>query len=338
MTRTDQLELLFDAGPPNEASHGAAAGAGAAAPVAPDAPRAGKPATSGAPTGAASDSAPAPSGGPALTLRPTPAPTPGSTLIPTPCPDSLPHGARWREVATPQQTIGFVLLRSRRRSIGFVVADDGLRVTAPNWVTLGQIDDAVREKARWILSKLRDWHARREQLALTQTRWQAGGELPYLGKRIRLDLGADRRQAHFDGDADAPEEGQTLWLPLPANADGSRIRDAAQAWLQQRASAWFGARLAHFLQISGLKISRWRLSSATTRWGSCTSDGNVMLNWRLIHFSPDIIDYVIAHELAHLREMNHSPNFWSEVGQILPNYEQAKRVLKQHDPAMLPQF
>lgn len=63
-----------------------------------------------------------------------------------------------------------------------------------------------------------------------------------------------------------------------------------------------------------------------------------MLNWRLIHFSPDIIDYVIAHELAHLREMNHSPSFWSEVGHILPNYEQAKRVLKQHDPAMLPQF
>ena len=120
------------------------------------------------------------------------------------------------------------------------------------------------------------------------------------------------------GDADAPRDGDTLWLALPANADQGRIRDAAQAWLQQRAGAWFGARLAHFLQISGLKIRRWRLSSAATRWGSCTSDGNIMLNWRLIHFAPAIIDYVIAHELAHLREMNHSQDFWREVARSCP--------------------
>ncbi|KDC02241.1 M48 family metallopeptidase, partial [Bordetella bronchiseptica] len=263
---------------------------------------------------------------------------PAPAAIATPCPDPLPPGARWREVHTDQQPIGFVLLRSRRRSIGFVVADDGLRVTAPNWVTLGQIDDAVREKARWILAKLRDWHARKEQLAMAHTRWQAGGELPYLGKRIVLGLGAEHRQASLSGDADAPCDGDTLWLALPVDADQARIRDAAQAWLQQRAGAWFGARLAHFLQITGLRIRRWRLSSAATRWGSCTSDGNIMLNWRLIHFAPAIIDYVIAHELAHLREMNHSQDFWTEVGQILPGFEDAKNVLRRHDPATLPQF
>ncbi|AHV93558.1 M48 family metallopeptidase [Bordetella holmesii] len=261
-----------------------------------------------------------------------------SASIATPCPDPLPAGARWREVQTPQQVIGFVLLRSRRRSIGFVIADDGLRVTAPNWVTLAQIDDAVREKARWILSKLRDWHARREQLAMSQTRWQAGGELPYLGKRIIIGLAADGRQAHLDGDAANPLDGATLWLPLPATADASRIRGAAQAWLQQRAGILFGERLAHFLMRTGLQIRRWRLSSAATRWGSCTSDGNIMLNWRLIHFSPDIIDYVIAHELAHLREMNHSQDFWAEVGHILPGFEAAKKVLRRHDPATLPRF
>lgn len=269
------------------------------------------------------------------TARPAP---PAPAAIATPCPDPLPPGARWREVHTEQQPIGFVLLRSRRRSIGFVVADDGLRVTAPNWVTLEQIDDAVREKARWILAKLRDWHARKEQLAMAHTRWQAGGELPYLGKRIVLGLGAERRQACLSGDADAPCDGDTLWLALPVDADQARIRDAAQAWLQQRAGAWFGARLAHFLQLTGLRIRRWRLSSAATRWGSCTSDGNIMLNWRLIHFAPAIIDYVIAHELAHLREMNHSQDFWTEVGHILPGFEDAKNVLRRHDPATLPQF
>lgn len=261
-----------------------------------------------------------------------------STGIATPRPATLPAGARWREVQTEQQSIGFVLQRSRRRSIGFVVADDGLRVTAPAWATLTQIDDAVREKSRWILAKLRDWQQRREQLAMSQTRWQAGGELPYLGRRIVIGLAADGRQAQLDGDADQPADGATLWLPLPATADSVRIRDAAQAWLQQRAGVLFGQRLAHFLARTGLSIKRWRLSSAATRWCRSPSDGNIMLNWRLIHFSHDIIDYVIAHELAHLREMNHSQDFWAEVGNILPGFEAAKQRLKRHDPALLPKF
>jgi predicted metal-dependent hydrolase len=259
-------------------------------------------------------------------------------IVATPCPPTLPPNARWRVVATQQQDIGFVLLRSRRHTIGFVVSDDGLRVTAPNWVTLRQVDEAVVEKAGWILAKLRDWHKRREQLTLSQTQWRAGGELPYMGKRIVLELGSRERHATLSGDADAPRDGDALRLALPADAAASRIRDAAQAWLQQRAGIWFGARLAYFLQASGLKIRRWRLSSAATRWGSCTSDGNIMLNWRLIHFTPAIIDYVIAHELAHLREMNHSSNFWNEVGHILPDYQQARDVLRRHDPAMLPQL
>jgi len=275
--------------------------------------------------------------------------------VPTPCPPSLPPGARWRVVQTTQQAIGFVLQRSRRRSIGFVVGDDGLRVTAPTWVTLTQIDEAVREKARWILAKLREWEARRQRLTLSRTQWRDGGELPYLGCRIGLRLGSPpgratgpqaacgpasrspgAAQAWFSGDADAPRAGDALWLALPPDAGHARVRDTAQAWLQRRAEAWFETRLQALLARTGLSIRRWRLSSAATRWGSCSSDGNIMLNWRLIHFAPPVIDYVIAHELAHLREMNHSRDFWAEVGQILPDYEQARDTLRRHDPADLP--
>ncbi|MBJ7263574.1 MAG: M48 family metallopeptidase [Burkholderiaceae bacterium] len=245
-------------------------------------------------------------------------------------------GARWREVLCAQQLIGFVLLRSKRRTIGFLITDDGLRVTAPNWVTLAQIDAAEQEKSRWILAKLRDWHSRQAKLALAQTRWQAGGQLPYLGKRIVLHPGSDTHVTHLQGRMDEPEEGDRLLLALPVDADSARVRDAAQAWLQGRARTVFGVRLTHFLQRTGLHIKRWRISGAATRWGSCTSDGSIMLNWRLIHFAPSIIDYVIAHELAHLREMNHSSDFWAEVEQILPDYEQARAILKRHDPATLP--
>jgi len=251
-------------------------------------------------------------------------------------PVALPPNARWREVATAQQTIGFVLRRSRRKSIGLTVDDAGLQVTAPNWVTLAQIDSAVKEKAAWVLAKLRARQARQAQQAMANMQWGPGGTLAYMGARITLALDGARSTPAFSGETFAPSDGDLLTLPLPSDADPGRVRDSAQAWLQQQAHAWFGQRLRHFLDRNGLSVKRWRISSAATRWGSCSSDGNIMLNWRLIHFAPDIIDYVVAHEVAHLRQLNHSSAFWQEVGRILPGFEKARDKLKQHDPASLP--
>ncbi|MBB5213837.1 M48 family metallopeptidase [Parapusillimonas granuli] len=256
--------------------------------------------------------------------------------VPIAPPPALPANARWREVAAPQQTIGFVLRRSRRKSIGLVVNDDGLQVTAPNWVSLSQIDAAVAEKAHWILDKLRARHARQQLLATAETQWQDGGAVPYLGVRITLRLDGAQKKPSFSGILHEPREGDGLYLALPADADRDRIRDSAHAWLQQQARDHFGRRLAFFLERSGLAMRRWRLSSAATRWGSCSSDGNIMLNWRLIHFSKDVIDYVVAHEIAHLREMNHGKDFWREVGRILPGFERARDALRRHDPGTLP--
>lgn len=274
-----------------------------------------------------------------LLLSDADTPRPGWTIAPK----ELAPDTKWRLVRHGDQTVGFVLLRSKRRSIGFVIGDEGLRVTAPNWVTLQQIDAAVVEKMPWILSKLKDWQARKEQLAMSHTRWQAGGELPYMGSRIILKIGVPGPHVppgstYFEGDADAPLAGQALWLPLPNDADSNRMRDMTQAWLQSRAKSWFDHRLKYFLNLTGLKIRQWRLSSAATRWGSCTTDGNIMLNWRLIHFSPIVIDYVIAHELAHLREMNHSQDFWSEVEQLFPDYQEARKMLNRHTPDGVPEI
>jgi len=260
----------------------------------------------------------------------------GALPVPIAPPSVLPDGMRWREVSTPQQTIGFLLRRSRRRSIGLSVDDGGLLVTAPNWVTLRQIDDAVIEKSRWIVRKLRERHERKAQQATADTLWQQDGQLPYMGQRITLRLGGGDARPWFTGQPFAPSTGDQLVLGLPAGADPLRVRDSTYAWLQQQAQAWLGARLQHFLDANGLAVRRWRLSSAATRWGSCSSDGNIMLNWRLIHFRHDVIDYVIAHEVAHLRYLNHSADFWREVGRILPGFEAARDVLRRHDPASLP--
>lgn len=264
---------------------------------------------------------------------PIPSDTP---IIDSQRPPSLPMGAQWRELKTGAHTIGFVLQRSRRKSIGFMITDDGLKVTAPNWVTLGQIDAAVAEKSGWITGKLALRTERRARFALAQTHWQDGGNIPYLGKRITLELDETHYEPVFKGRIFLPDNGDRLCLALPKTAEHSRVRDSAHAWLQQQARVWFHLRLQHFLQSSQLRIKQWKLSSASGRWGSCSSDGSIRLNWRLIYFEQPVIDYVIAHELAHLREMNHSQNFWREVGRILPDFEHARNTLRQHDPDSLP--
>jgi predicted metal-dependent hydrolase len=238
-------------------------------------------------------------------------------------------------------TVPYRLQRSRRRSIGLTVGDDGLRVTAPAWVPLRQIDQAVIEKFDWVQRKLQAIHVRHQKLALAASNWRAGGILPYMGCRLILRCGAAPAQPNpasvwFEGDHDAPQTDQALWLPLPADADSTRLRDLTQSWLQQRAKSWFGARLAHFKETTGLAPNGWKLSSANTRWGACNSDGRILLNWRLIHFQPVVIDYVIAHELAHLREMNHSPAFWDTLQAIYPNYLAGHQALSGVSPGDMP--
>jgi len=247
-------------------------------------------------------------------------------------PAQLVAGSRWREIDTPLQTIGFVLRRSRRKSIGLSVNEDGILITAPKWVTLAQVDNAVREKAHWLLDKLRRCQLRQQQLAQAQSQWADGGRIPYLGTDLVLRLGnsgCDAPQPLLETTLENPEP--TLRLPLPIQTEPSRIRDTTHAWLQSRAREVFSQRLQHFLQRSGYAsaMRRWRLSGAATRWGSCSSAGDIMLNWRLIHLAPQLIDYVIAHEVAHLRHLNHSADFWQEVQRLLPDFHTARQALRQ---------
>src|SRR5690625_4807149 len=251
-------------------------------------------------------------------------------------PVRLPDGAQWRTVTTPYQPLGCVLKRSRRRSISFIVDDTGLNVTAPSWVTLKQIDDAVVSRSRWIVEKLRHRENRLEELAAARELWAQHGQIPYMGRHITLKFCDVKKTARFSGQARAPQKGDTLCLPLAQNASNEQIESSVHAWLQRQTRWWLGLRLEHFLALSGQSLKGWRLSSATTRWGACSSAGRITLNWRLIHFRHELIDYVVAHEVAHLREMNHSAAFWREVERLLPGYESARQELRRHRPDTLP--
>ena len=122
---------------------------------------------------------------------------------------------------------------------------------------------------------------------------------------------------------------------MPRDADEARVRDAVQSWLQREARRVFAERAAHFAALLGVRVRRLSLSSAATRWGSANANGSVRLHWRLIQHPLATIDYVVAHELAHLREMNHSAQFWEVVRGVVPDFEAARSPLRD---AVLPSF
>jgi len=254
---------------------------------------------------------------------PDAAPLQPAPVAPSVEPRIGPAAGRGRRVARLDgHAIEYELRRSRRRTIGFYVDDTGLRVTAPRWVTLTEIDSALADKRRWILRKLVEWreHAqRRERLAV---RWEDGGTVTYLGRPLTLRIDSGPRAVALDGDV--------LSVRVAHGADADTLRGAVHAWLQARARELFGQRLPIYVERLGRAPTRWQLSSARTRWGSCAPDGTIRLNWRLVHFPLEIVDYVVAHELAHLQEMNHGPRFWATVERLLPEFEQARRQLKDY--------
>ncbi|WP_229418035.1 M48 family metallopeptidase [Massilia sp. Root351] len=283
------------------------------------------------PPGPASQSDAAPSRAAAGDASATHAPPSANLLRPPPVPvrtpeppapevDALPR----RQLLVGQFILEYTLRRSTRRSIGFMIDDEGLRVTAPKRVSLAEIDNAIRAKQHWIISKLDERRERRAaRLQKPPVAWEDGAVLPYLGGELKLRLyTATRNRTDYNADT------RELHMGLVQGATETLLKERVRAWMQQQAKVLFEQRLDLYAARLGVEYSAFALSSAGTRWGSCTVQRVIRLNWRLIHFSLPLIDYVVAHELAHILEMNHSAKFWSAVGRIYPAYDDAKALLR----------
>jgi predicted metal-dependent hydrolase len=271
-----------------------------------------------------------------------------------------PHPQATREVFLDGQPIAFRLVRVRRRSIGFVVDGSGLTVRAPKWIALRDVDAAVREKRRWILASLAEQRERAARLASARVVWRDGASIAYLGRPLVIVVSGDGGlgvgttalatapatndgASATNGDAAATNDDACaangaaapprLLVALPRDADEARIRETVQGWLQREARRVFAERVAHFEARLGVRVKRLSLSSAATRWGSANANGAVRLHWRLIEHPLATIDYVVAHELAHLREMNHSARFWAVVRSVVPDYEQSRARLRRQGHA-----
>jgi predicted metal-dependent hydrolase len=252
-----------------------------------------------------------------------PAPSPPEQPAPT---------KKHRTVALQGQAVPWLLNRTRRKTVGMSINQGMIRVNAPKWVPVSDIETILQGKSRWLLARLAEWQSDERQRLLPEQQWMHGATLQYLGKSIRLVIAADAKGVQWD------DFRRELQLSLPAEATPEQIRDAVHGWLQQQAKALFVVRLQALSIQSGRSFSKFSLSNARGRWGSCTEDGHIRLNWRLIHFSQEVIDYVIAHELAHTHSMDHGQGFWAEVAEILPSFEEGKSVLRKTRLDTLPTF
>ncbi|MGH1360621.1 MAG: M48 family metallopeptidase [Burkholderiaceae bacterium] len=252
-------------------------------------------------------------------------PAPTAPRKPATPPRELAKGETNRQIWLGKRRLEYIFKRRPRKSIGFTIDRRGLVVSAPRWVTISAVEQAIQEKESWIGSKLSEWQSFEARLAELRTEWGEGGRLRYLGKTLVIRLDEECLDPHLDMTA-IPWQ---LHVPLAATAEPDQVRRAVDHWLKLRAQELLAHRIEFYAQRLGQHPSAWRLSSAKTLWGTCTQDGLIRLNWRLIHLSSELIDYVVAHELAHLKELNHSAEFWRTVGQIMPEYEKAKSRLGQ---------
>ncbi|AMM25206.1 M48 family metallopeptidase [Variovorax sp. PAMC 28711] len=243
------------------------------------------------------------------------------------------HPRATREAVLGNARVAYEFTRGKRRTIGFVVGAEGLSVRAPRWVNLRDVDAAVQEKADWIVRKLGETQQRHARLESARIDWKDGVRFPFLGEPVVVRL--DPRHGHsgvggavLETEAAEGGEQRTLRLAVAQTAAPEQIRDAAQAWLTRQARRLFIERLDHFAPQLGVQWKKLALSNAATRWGSASSDGSIRLNWRLIHFRLTVIDYVVAHELSHLRVMDHSARFWDTVETVVPDYNTLRKQLK----------
>jgi predicted metal-dependent hydrolase len=252
-------------------------------------------------------------------------------------PAAFAHPRANRELRLGDATVAYLFQRAKRRTIGFVVGPDGLVVRAPRWTPVFEVEAALREKSLWITRKLDESRERQARQQAAQIVWCDGTILPLFGDSIQVVLdpthgfgvvGAQLECAANEPLDDGDDAPRRLRVGLPKTATPEQIRDAVQAWLMRQAREHFRQRLDHFAPLLQVQWRKLSLSSAGTRWGSARIDGAIRLNWRLIHFRHAVIDYVVAHELSHLRVMDHSARFWDTVRSVVPDYAELRGQLK----------
>lgn len=225
--------------------------------------------------------------------------------------------AEQRAAVLAGQQISYTLKRSsKRRSIGLRIDDRGLTVSMPLRASETWLHSVLQDRASWVVEKLGGWQTRKQ----TPQCWGEGEGIPYLGELLTLRV--------TQATALPVVEGEELRVAVRGEINEAKIAKRVTDWYRRQAMVLFSERIAHFAPLLNVTVAEIKISVAKTRWGSCTARGTVRLNLQLVKLPQRLTDYVVVHELAHLREMNHSAAFWRVVASVCPDYLALRRELK----------
>ena len=218
--------------------------------------------------------------------------------------------------------ITYTLKRSgKRRSIGLLIDDRGLVVSVPLRSSEKWLHSVLQEKASWVVEKLDSWRLSEP----AETRWVDGEGIAYLGELLTL------RVIRSLFAAPPARQGSELRVYVVNDGETSLIEQAVMRWYRFEAERLFAERVAHYTPLLKVAPRAIKLSAAKTQWGCCTVSGTVHLNVQLVKLPLRLVDYVVVHELAHLRELNHSAAFWRVVGSVCPAYATFRKELNAID-------
>ena len=217
----------------------------------------------------------------------------------------------------------YTIRRSARRKKTVAVTVDpagSVLVVAPERLATGRLDAIVTRRARWIVRRIRSVERRGPPLAPRE--FVSGESVLYLGRHYRL-------KVHADGDGDAKLRGGWLHVLAPAGPQqAGHVRAALVSWFRRHAAERLPERVAVWRAKAGVPPPRIIIADQQKRWGSCDHNGTIRLNWRIMQAPMRLVDYVVVHELVHLRHRGHGRDYWQAVGRVMPDYERRRDDLR----------
>ena len=230
--------------------------------------------------------------------------------------------------------------KKRKRTVALHVQPDGsLRVLAPQRTSLKWINAFIQERKDWIEQRRKTILKRQAKPALLL---EHGAKLPFYGKEITLLLQTDREEKGVTTSYDEDNHEMRIILPeqMSQEIQKEEIKTELTLWYKKQARTLMPQRVEHWSEIMNLRPSRLFFSNTKSQWGSCNSKNEIRLNWRLILAAPELVDYVIVHELCHIPHKNHGHNFWQLCADTLPDMVKRRQALKKweeiHHPASFP--
>ena len=226
-------------------------------------------------------------------------------------------------VAWGETQLPYTIRRSARRKKTVAVTVDpagAVLLVAPEHLTTEELDGIVSRKAEWIVRRLRN--AQSPGPALAPREFVSGESVLYLGRHYRL-------KVHPDESGDAKLRGGWLHVPAPKGSrHTAQVREAVVSWFRRHAAQRLPERVAAWRSKAGVPMPRVIVSNQQKRWGSCDRNGTIRLNWRIIQAPMRLVDYVVVHELVHLRHRGHGRDYWQAVGRVMPDYERRREDLR----------